>query len=74
MTNYDVLLSAFQAVGIKVEEHDERHNTWKNKDSVPKQADKYLSVEIAHFHFTKEGVYLGAECNGDGAFIQSLNQ
>jgi len=68
MTNYDTLLNAFRAIGVRVEEHEERDNDW-HKDAIPTEATDFLSTGIAHYHFDESGKYLGTECNGDGKFI-----
>ena len=68
MTEYQHLMETFRAIGVKFEECDER----QLKTAHPVEgAVKYLSVQIAHFHFDANGRYLGTECNGDGEFVKA---
>lgn len=70
MTDHDIIAEAFQKTGVTFEECDER--ALKTAHPIP-NATRYISVDVAHFHFDAKGSLLGVECNGDGKFIPRLN-
>ena len=66
MNDHDTLVEAFTKIGVKFEECDER--VMKHPIPVP-GAVRFISVQVAHYHFDAAGNYLGTECNGDGEFV-----